>query len=508
MARQGILVKPYQRLSEEQVAQIHRASMEVLADPGIMCFNKDAAELFAGGGAGVTAVKEGNVPYWVLKIPEKLVLEALETSPKVVKLGARNEDNCLVLNGREPEVHFASGSETNNWLEVDIEAFISKNEPGREVNFPVFRVEKGSTDRLATAAHLCEHLEAWDSFLRPVNIQDDDINEDNKDVNKFFTSLNGTTKHVMAGLTQLTQLDSVMRMVHLIAGGEDKFRKNPIISFITSLIKSPLQLVDDTAQKTIEIAKRGVPVVISSAPQGGSTAPILEAGIVAQINAEILTGISLTQLVNKGAPVLYGSVPGRANMDDLNDSYGVPEFSQYNIDCVQMARYYGVPCYSSGGVSDAKVPGIQASVERLFSQLMVTLAGPQYLHYAFGLLERTNTFCPVQAVLDDAQISTIKRFVKQPVLTDSTVPEILGQMQRVMNSSHKLFTRFTRSALRSGEIAPPYPFKSKDMADEALFRAYERTNEILSLPPCHIEKNIVDQVFQQIPGLLIKLKNS
>jgi trimethylamine--corrinoid protein Co-methyltransferase len=311
----------------------------------------------------------------------------------------------------------------------------------------------------------------------------------------------------MAGLTRLGQLNNVVKMAHLIAGGEDRFRENPIISLIASVIKSPLQLVNDTTQKAIEIVKKGIPLVISSAPQGGSTAPIMEAGIVAQINAEILAGISLTQLVNKGTPVLYGSVPGRANMDDLNDSYGIPEFSQYNIDCVQMARYYGLPCYSSGGVSDVKVPGIQASVERLFSQILVTMAGPQYIHYAFGLLERTNTFCPVQAVLDDAHIDMVTRIMKQPAFTDSAVPEILGQIRRVMGSPYKLFTRFTRSALRSGEIAPPYPFEGTNMTDGALFRAHERMNEILSLPPRQIEKHIVDQVFQQIPGLLTRLKS-
>ncbi len=507
MARQGILVDPYKRLSEVQIEQVHRLSMDILSDPGIICFNKNAADLFAGGGAEVTAGGDERLPHWVIKIPEKLVREAVEAAPQVVKLGARNEDNALILDGDEPRVRFASGSETNNWLEVDIEAFVSKKEPERECNFPVFRTERGNTDRLATAAHICENLESWDGFLRPVNIQDEEINDDNKDVNKFFVSLNNTSKHVMAGLTSLDQLDNVLKMAYIIAGGEDKFRENPIISFITSLIKSPLQLVDDTSEKTIEIAKRGVPLVISSAPQGGSTAPIIEAGITAQINAEILTGIALAQLVNKGTPVLYGSVPGRANMETLSDSYGVPEFSQYNIDCVQMARYYGLPCYSSGGVSDAGVPGIQASVERLFSQMMLALAGPQYLHYAFGLMERTSTFCPVQAVLDDAHINIIRGLARQPVFAEDTSREVLEQTKKVMTSSTKLFTRFARSALRSGEIAPAYPFRSTEMPDETLFRACERLNQILSLPPNHIEKDTVEKVYKQVPGLLNKLKN-
>jgi trimethylamine--corrinoid protein Co-methyltransferase len=507
MARNGVLVEPYRRLTEEQIEKIHQATLDILLDPGVICYNREAAEIFGDSGAEVISLGNEGGKSWLLKIPERVISEAVANAPKVVKLGARDEDNCLVLDGSEPRVRFASGSEANNWLDVDIESFVSRLDPAKEMTFPVFSSQKGTVDRLAQAAHLCEHLDAWDGFLRPVNIQDSDINDTNKDVNKFFASLNNTTKHVMAGLTDLGQLDNVVKMAQIIAGGEEKFRDNPIISFITSIIKSPLQMVDDTTQKTIEIAKKGVPVVISSAPQGGSTAPIIEAGIVAQINAEILTGITLTQLVSKGAPVLYGSVPGRANMDDLNDSYGVPEFSLYNIDCVQMARYYGLPSYSSAGVSDADAPGIQASVERLFSQILVAMSGPQYLHYAFGLLERTNTFCAVQAILDNAHIDMLKRLLEQPAASDSEISESLEQVKKVMGTSHKLYVRFVRKAMHSGEIAPPYPFESRGLVDETLLRAKERMDEIMALPHCHINKETIDKVYQQVPGLLPGLRS-
>jgi trimethylamine--corrinoid protein Co-methyltransferase len=507
VARKGVLVVPYKRLNEEQVERVHRTSMDILKDPGITCFNKDAAEIFAASGTAVTEVKAGGNPSWNLSIPEKVIMDAAESAPAKVKLGARDEENCLLLDANIPLVHFASGSETNNWLEADIETYVNKKKSSKEINIPVFRSEKGNTERLAKAAHLCENLDSWDGFLRCVNIQDDDINDSNKDVNKFFVSLNNTSKHVMAGLTDLNELDNLMNMVYIIAGGEEKFKENPIISIITSLIKSPLQFVDDTTGKTIKVAKRGIPLVISSAPQGGSTAPIIETGIVAQINAEILAGIALTQLVNKGTPVLYGSVPGRANMADLHDSYGVPEFSQFNIDCIQMARYYGIPCYSSGGVSDVKVPGIQSSVERLLSQIMITLAGPQYLHYAFGLLERTSTFCPVQAVLDDAHISIIKRLASQPRITEESVKDTMSQMGKVMASSTKLFTRFARTALRTGEISPQYPFENKEMTDDTLIRAIEKTDEIIQRPRNHIDKDIIGRIYDTTPGLLTRLKN-
>lgn len=508
MVRQGVIVEPYRRLNLEQIEQLHRASLNILIDPGIVCFNRDAAEIFGDSGAEVLSLEREGAPCWLLKIPEKVISEALQIVPKIVKLGARDENNCLVLDGSESRVHFASGSEANNWLDVDVETFVSKNNPNHEANLPVFRMEKGTLDRLAKAALLCEHLDSWDSFLRTVNVQDDDINDDNKDVNKFFASLNNTTKHVMSGLTELGQLENVIRMAQLIAGGKDRFRQNPIISFITCVMKSPLQLVDDTTQKAIEIAKKGIPLVVSSSPQGGSTASIREDGMVAQINAEILVGIALTQLVNKGTPVLYGSVPVRTRMDNLYDSYGAPEFSQYNIDCVQMAHYYGLPCYSTAGVSDVQVPGIQASVERLFSHILVTLSGAQYVHYAFGLLERTNIFCPVQAVLDNLHIGMIKRFVKRPVVTAEGISECLEQVRKVMLTSHKLFVRFVRNAMRSGEIAPPYPFESQGLVDETLLKARVRTEEIFSFSPPHIDRSIVDKVFQQVPGLLTRLKNS
>ena len=506
MSRQGVLVQPYRRLSQEQVESIHRASLSILNDPGILCFNRDAAEVFGDSGAEVTSVDQGAHACWLLRIPEKLVAEAVPAAPRVVKLGARDPENCLLLDGAEPRVHFASGSEANNWLEVDMEVFLSQASPERRVSLPVFTTHKGSVERLGQAAHLCEHLDSWDSFLRTVNIQDEDINDENKDVNKFFVSLNNTTKHVMSGLTELTQLDNVVKMAEIIAGGADRLRDNPVVSFITCTVKSPLQLVDDTTQKAIEVAKRRLPLVISSSPQGGSTAPITEAGMVAQINAEIIVGIALAQLVSKGTPVLYGSVPVRTRMDDLNDSYGVPEFSQYNIDCVDMARYYGIPSYSTAGVSDVAVPGIQASVERLFSHILVALSGAQYVHYAFGLLERTNTFCPVQAILDDAHIDMVKRFLREPAVTEDAINQSLEQVRRVMATPQKLYVRFVRSALRSGAIAPPYRYESKGMTDETLQRAAERMTEIMQLPRKAIERDKVDQVYAQVPGLLPALR--
>jgi trimethylamine--corrinoid protein Co-methyltransferase len=506
LPREGILIpKPYERITGEQVKQIHQASLKILGDPGLICFSQQAADIFQANGAEVNTDSSGDHPCWQIKIPEKLVNEALESAPKTVKLGARNPDNALIMKGDEPRVYFITGSETNIWLDVDFPTYVKKSDSSVEVKLPEFHPRRGTVADLCQSAHVCEHLETLDGYIRTVNIQDEDITEDNKDVNKFFASLNNTTKHFMSGLTKLEQLDNVVRMAELIAGGKEALKENPIISFITCLVKSPLQFVADTTDSFIEICRRGLPVAVSSSPQAGTTAPIKEAGIMAQINAEVLAGITLGQLVNKGTPMLYGSVPVRARMDNLGDSYGSVETSQYNIDCVQMARFYQIPNYSTSGVCDTKTPGQQSSIERLFSDVVVTLSGPQFLHCAYGLLDGNAVFCLLQAVLDDAHFQMLKFFFKIPRIDSQELDVVLKQIRETVATPQKLYISYIRPLLRSGEISPPYPFEGDMESDDVFALAYQRMNQLLEKPVEHIDEKATARIFKEIPGLLPRL---
>jgi len=506
VVREGILVDtPYERMTKEQVTRIHQASIEILTDPGLMCFNKEAADIFHSNGADVETVSPSDLPCWHIKIPEKLVTSAIDSAPKMVKLGARNPDNTLIMKGDEPRVYFVSGSETNIWLDVDFPTYVKKSDPSIETRVPEFRPRRATVADLCQSAHVCEHLDTLDAYIRTVNIQDKDITEDNKDVNKFFASLNNTTKHFMTGLTNLKQLDNVVNMAKLIVGGEEQLKENPIISFITCLVKSPLQFVEDTTDTFIDVCRRGLPIVVSSSPQAGTSAPIKEVGIMAQINAEVLAGITLGQLVNKGTPVIYGSVPVRARMDTLGDSYGSIETSQYNIDCVQLARFYNIPNYSTSGVCDTKIPGQQASIERLFSDIVVTLSGPQYLHCAYGLLDCNSVFCLLQAVLDDAHFQMIKFFLRPPRIDETQIAETLKQIREVVATPQKMYIRYIRPVMRSGEISAPYPFEGDGESDNVFTLAYERMNELLAKPVEHIDQATTSRIFHEIPGLLPRL---
>jgi trimethylamine--corrinoid protein Co-methyltransferase len=484
LQREGVVVRPLCRLSEAQINLIDGVSRDLLENPGLLCYSAAAAEVYRSAGARIES-EEGCVR---VRLSSSILDKALDSAPSRIVLGARDPANRLILDAHEPRVRFGSGSETNVWLDVKFEG-----------TAPKFTRLPGSVERLRNSAHLCENLENLDFFIRNVNIRDEGITETNKDVNQFFTSLNNISKHVQAGLTSLEALDDVVRMGHIVAGGEDAFRENPVLSFITCVIKSPLQMVDDTAAKLIEISKRRVPVVISSCPMGGATGPFDEFGMVAQINAELLAGVALNQLVAPGAPVLYGAVPVRTRLDNLNDMYAAPEFVHYNLGCVQMARFYGLPCYSTAGVGDTSVPGIQATTEKMLTLLSVPASGAQYVHYAFGLLERTNVFCTEQAILDDAQIDLVKRTLQEPPVNEQRREEVLSLVRRVMESTDKTYMYDLPLPSRDPVYAR-YPLEDDEAG--ALFAAHRRYGEILERPRNQMSAELQNEINRSVAGIL------
>ena len=142
--REGVLVRPEHRLSDEQVRLIDEVSRDLLYDPGLLCYNARAADIFSQAGA----VVEPAADHTRIRIPESVLDRALASAPSRIVLGARDPGNRLVLDAHEPRVRFVSGSETNIFLDV---AF--------DDGAPAFTRQPGSIARLCKAAHLCEHLE-------------------------------------------------------------------------------------------------------------------------------------------------------------------------------------------------------------------------------------------------------------------------------------------------------------------------------------------------------------
>ncbi|EEG78011.1 trimethylamine--corrinoid methyltransferase [Dethiobacter alkaliphilus] len=495
--RKPLHVQPVERLTQAQVEAIHEASMKLLQEQGLKCAGEQAADVYRSAGCTVTEIKDEKQKQWKIIFPEKVLKKALSSVPSQVVLGARDPQNTLYLDANVPAVYFGTGSETNIYLRSKIENFVSADNEQNKLQYPVFQEEAGSISALRESARLIDHLEHADFFIRNVNIQDEGIDESNKDVNVFFNALLNCAKHVQGGLADVKALPEVISLAKIIAGEQSHLP----LSFIVCPIKSPLYMVADSSEKVIAIAEENIPMVISSSPQGGLTAPVQEEGILMQINAEILAGIALAQFSNPGAPVLYGSVPVRTRLDTLNDCYGTANFSHYAMGCAQMARFYGIPCYSSSGVGDAKRPGIQAMAEKLYSYKEVASAGAHYIHYSFGLLDGTNIFSPLQAVLDNATIAMVKDLLRSPSFEEKHIEEAIQEIKTTAEGSG-MFIRKVRKQLRRNIVSDIYEFISEGEEDQVFVQAQAKLDAYLADNSNTLPEETIQEVYQKIPGLL------
>jgi trimethylamine--corrinoid protein Co-methyltransferase len=178
--------------------------------------------------------------------------------------------------------------------------------------------------------------------------------------------------------------------------------------------------------------------------------------------------------------------------------YAAPEFVHYNIDCAQMARHYGLPCYSSAGVGDASVPGIQANAEKLITLLSVPRAGAQYIHYAFGLLDRTNVFCPEQAVIDDAHIGIAKGILTPADIDLHRRDEVAEMIAEVMRTDHKTYVYHLPLPSRE-QVYVKYPLEDDG---GALRAAHEKYRAIMDAPRKPISGDLQKEIMSTLPDIL------
>jgi len=108
-------------------------------------------------------------------------------------------------------------------------------------------------------------------------------------------------------------------------------------------------------------------------------------------------------------------------------------------------------------------------------------------------------------VLDDAHFQMIKFFLRKPRIDQEEVATILKQMREVVATPQKLYIRYIRPVMRSGEISPPYPFEGEGEGDNVFYLAYERMNELLAKPVEHIHPATAARIFDEVPGILPRL---
>ena len=470
----------YKPLSEAQIEKIHQASLSILERTGVQVEEPQALELFDSAGAQI----EGNR----VRIPPSMVEDTLAKKRSRVVLAGRDPKNDLILEGSR--VHIGTGGAALQVLDLETE-----------------KIRPAVLKDAAEMARIVDALDNIHFYLLP--IYPTDIPEETVEISKYYAALANTTKHVQGGVYTIRGIRDVIAMSEKIMGGAEALRERPIVSFITSWMVSPLLFATDVTTLLIEVCRQGMPVVLSSAPMAGSTAPVTLAGTLAQLNAEQLAGLTLTQLVNPGCPVLIGPIPATADMRTGSYLGGAVEFGIANAAITQMAHFYEVPIYNSAGMTESKLPDIQAGIEETQSIIQVALAGSNFIHHAAGMLEDMSTIAYEQFVIDNDVLGMAMRAVRGIEVNDETLA--LDVIDRVGPGSHYLADPHTMEYMRTEHHFPSEVINRQgrdeweaDGSKDARTRAQEIARDLLaSHQPDPIDPEIDAWIREQFHSTLV-----
>ena len=417
MQTKGLSGGQYRPLSNRDIETLHEASLTLLEKTGFTYESglDDTLDMLATAGATVDRDRAR------VFFPRDLVQQQTALAPEQVLLRGRDAAHDLDLT--QDRVHLGTGGAAIRIL--DLETGQARSTTLRD---------------LYNLGRLVDRLENINFFLRPCIPTD--IPEALYDANVFYVCLKATAKHVMAGVNDEEGLHQVIDIASMVAGGLEQLQEKPFISVITSFAISPLKLCTQSTRIMQEAIRYRIPVALSCAPMAGSTAPITMAGTLAQIHAEQMAGITICQLTNPGAPLLYGGIPGMANLRTMGYLGGGIECGMMNAAIHQLAQHIKVPNYNSSGLTDSKVPDAQAGWEKALTTVLAAMGGSNYVHHSAGMLESMLAVAHEQYVIDDEIVGMCCK-VLQGITVDAEhlameVIDAVGPGGNFMTSPHTL----------------------------------------------------------------------
>ncbi len=469
----------YRPLDASAVERLADAAFEVLAKSGMAVYSDTALEAFRRAGARIDS------EHRIVRLSRSLVEDAVAANPSSITLYSRDGRSDTLLEGSR--VHYATGGTAIYVLDPD-----------------TGECRPSTVEDVILNARLVNALEHIDAFT--INVFPHDIpHKADIDVNRFFHSLDNTTKHVMGGPYSLAGCRKAVQLAEMIAGGAEALRKKPFISFIT-LIISPFKIDRDYGEITCYLARERLPVVVPTEPICGTTAPITLAGNVLTHVAETLAGIALVQSVQPGAPGICGSVGSITNLQTMDHLGGPIERAMLNAAVAQMAQHFQLPFYSTAGTSDAKAMNVQAAYESALSNLLVGLSGANFIHDAAGLMESDLTVSYEKLVIDNEVLGMCRRVLRGIEVNDQTLATEL--MIEKGPGEDYLVEEHTLTHMRSEFFQPPLANRDRreqmQSGDDTVARARRWLQEFRARPPeSQLPAGVRQQVLEAFPEIKI-----
>jgi len=461
-------------LYPEQIRELHAASLHILRQTGVKMEDPQGKELLLEAGAWEA---DGRI-----KIPEKMVEDALNAAPSRIPMHDRLGNLTMPL--ELGKVFFGSGSDTIYTLDV---------ESGKR--------RRATNQDVEDFARLCDALDNID-FVMSMS-SPEDVDPDDLYIHSFISMLRGTIKPTIYTAKDLRDMKDIYRIATAVVGGEKTLQEKPIFLQYSEPI-SPLFIIEESLQKVIFCAEKGIPVgyIPSTNPGGGG--PITVAGSVALGNAECLLGLIISQLVNPGTPFIYGMNTAALDMKTTIVSYGSPEWSLGMAAWTSLAHHYGLPVWGYGGATDSKLIDAQAGIEATFS-IMTAFLSRNTLVHDVGYIEFGSTSSMEMLVIADEIIRMTQYFTAGMPVNENTLA--LDATDRVQPGGGYLADKHTLKNFRTAQWTPRVIDRSyydnwmEDGGKDMYARANERARDILAehqVPPLPEEaEKVINDILKE-----------
>jgi len=477
MIRKGLTGDRYKPLTEESISRVHQTTMRIIEEIGFEVNSKIALEIFEQAGAWVDHEKRR------VRLPQDKVMELIRIAPSEVRLCGQDEKHDILLGGNR--VYAGTGGTA---------LYIYDNDTARK--------RLATLGDLKNIAKLVDQLDNIHLFMLPT--YPSELPVEQVDINRFFVGLDNTTKHIMGGVYTLDGVKQAIRMAEMVAGSAEALRQRPLISMVTCSI-SPMKMDGKYGDLVVAIAQTGIPLVCPAEPLCGATSPVTLAGNLVIQTVDSLMGVILTQIVNPGTPVIFGSVATSTDLRDLRYLAGSVETGLLNAAGAQMSQFYQLPFYATGGMSDSKVLDAQSGYESAITNLLCALAGSNFIHDAAGFIEFALTMSYEKLVIDNDILGMVMRAVEGIRVDDETLAFDL--IQQVGPGGNFITAKHTRHFMRSEHYVPSLSDRSSREDWEAAGhkttseKAAETVREILSTPGYRLPDEVRQRILGEIAGI-------
>jgi trimethylamine--corrinoid protein Co-methyltransferase len=363
-----------------------------------------------------------------LCFPRALVEDVIANTPKDIQFLGRDPKYDLEIGGKR--VHTYGGGEAVNMLD-----------PGASKYRPSTLVDLYDAARLVDRM---DNIHAFSRLVVPTEIADQRA----CDISVAYTNVAGTAKHSALTFNDASHVQPTLEMLHMIAGGEKKWRERPFAHGGGCCVISPLKFGCDNSEVCIESIKFGAPVWVVMAPQAGATAPAALAGSVVQCVAEALASLLMIDMVEPGFPVIVGAWPFVSDLRTGAFTGGSGEEAVVTAAAAQMLNFYEVPSSVGAGMTDAKTVDCQAGYEKALAVALAAQAGCNNVSESAGMLGSLMALSLESMVIDNDMLGAVLRTVRGIEVNEETLSyQVMEQV--VHGEGHFLRTDQTLGLMRT-----------------------------------------------------------